>query len=153
MRALAPAPDLIIAVYYPAGTELDTWPLAEALFENLNTVCLPVVLAKNTPLVFRRYTLETVLTPGRFGIDVPPEEEPELIPDIIVTPLLAFRRDGARLGMGGGFYDRTLKMLRATEDIPVVGYAYGVQEVPELTPEAHDEPLDWIVTEREAIRV
>ncbi len=152
MRALAPKPDDIVAVYHPAGTELDTWPLVEALFQEGCRVALPVVIAKNTPLIFREFTLETVLVEGQYKIMTPPENTPELDPNIIVCPLLGFNKQGTRLGMGGGFYDRTLSTLRETKPITAIGYAFADQELPHLKAEAHDENLDWIVTERGAVK-
>jgi 5-formyltetrahydrofolate cyclo-ligase len=74
-------------------------------------------------------------------------------PMIVVTPLLAFTRAGARLGYGGGYYDRTLAALRAEGDVLAVGFAYAAQEVPRIPKSRGDEPLDYIVTEREAIEV
>ena len=70
--------------------------------------------------------------------------------------MLGFTRAGARLGYGGGYYDRTLAALRDKRDgkpLIAVGYAYGAQEVDALPVSPLDQPLDWIVTERETIRV
>jgi len=73
-------------------------------------------------------------------------------PDILVVPLLAFTRAGGRLGYGGGYYDRTLEALRNGGKPLVVGYAFGAQEVDALPLSPLDQPLDWVVTERGAIR-
>jgi 5-formyltetrahydrofolate cyclo-ligase len=71
-------------------------------------------------------------------------------PDIILVPLLAFDRQGRRLGQGGGHYDR---LLARNPQAKAVGLAYAAQEVPLVPTEPHDRRLDWILTEREAIRV
>lgn len=152
MRTIVPPPKTVIAVYYPIGTELDSWPLVDALLNQLHAVCLPVVIAKNQPLIFRRFNHDTALSKGPLGIDTPTAEAETLVPDIVLVPLLAFTRQGTRLGMGGGYYDRTLEKLRAQGPIKAVGYAYGLQEMPHLRAAAHDQPLDWIITEREAIK-
>lgn len=142
-----------VAVYYPAGTELHTWPLVEDLRRLDVSVCLPVVQEHGKPLTFRRYDEGCAMEKGTYGIMAPCETSPLCHPDILVMPLLAFRRDGGRLGMGGGYYDRTLAQLRKERPVIAVGYAYAAQEMDKFPVERHDQPLNWIVTEREAIRV
>ncbi len=153
MRAIAPDAGATVSVYYPTGSELDTWPLVEALWAQSNIVCLPVVIGKKDALIFRVYDRDTELISGIYGILTPPEAALTVTPDIIVCPLLSFKKNGTRLGMGGGFYDRTLSALRRSGRVLAVGYAYGAQEASQLPADPHDEKLDWIVTEREAIRV
>ena len=153
MRALAPAASDVVAVYYPIDSELDTWPLIEALHIHGCTIALPVVAGTKKPLVFRRYRVGDDLIAGTYGINVPHEDAPELTPDIVLTPLLAFKKSGARLGMGGGFYDRTLSALRKKHNVPAVGYAYAGQEMKTFPVERHDEILNWVVTERDVFRV
>jgi 5-formyltetrahydrofolate cyclo-ligase len=67
--------------------------------------------------------------------------------------LLAFDRHGVRLGYGGGYYDRTLARLRDAGPVVAIGAAYSAQEVTALPNDEHDQRLDWVVTEREAIRI
>ena len=64
-------------------------------------------------------------------------------------PLLAFDRDGFRLGYGGGYYDRTLASLRGEGQVPplAIGVAYSGQEVASVPQGPGDERLDWIATE------
>lgn len=132
--------------------ELDTEPLVAALIERGYRVALPVVETKKAPLVFRRYLPGDELGPGSYGELAPQESAEAVTPDILVVPLLGFTRAGARLGYGGGYYDRTLKALRARREILAVGYAFGAQQVDALPLTQLDEPLDWIVTEREAFK-
>jgi 5-formyltetrahydrofolate cyclo-ligase len=68
-------------------------------------------------------------------------------PDLVLVPLLAFDRTGARLGYGQGHYDRTLAALRARRPVSAIGLAFAAQEVACLPAEPHDIPLDGIVTE------
>jgi 5-formyltetrahydrofolate cyclo-ligase len=142
-----------IAVYHPFRDELDTKPLAAALLERGYKVALPVTGAKARPLSFRRFRDGDPLSPDRYGVMTPGVEAETVRPMIVVTPLLAFTRAGARLGYGGGYYDRTLAALRAEGDVLAVGFAYAAQEVPRIPKSRGDEPLDYIVTEREAIEV
>jgi len=152
MDAIAPQPGATVGLYHPINDELDTKPLAEALLKNACAIALPVIAGKSAPLVFRAFARGDALTPGKFGVMTPLETAPEAVPDIIVTPLLAFDRFGNRLGYGGGYYDRTLAMRREEGPLIAVGYGYGVQEIDALPTTPLDAPLDWIITERGARR-
>ena len=149
-----PIPDeAVVSLYYPLRDELDTKPLAQELLSRGCPIALPVTPRKRGALTFRAFREGDALFPDRNGIMTPTEAAPELRPVIIVTPLLAFTRDGARLGYGGGYYDRTLASLRSKDDILAVGFAFAAQEVDKLPMSDTDQYLDWIVTEREAIDV
>ena len=141
-----------VSVYFPIQTELDTEPLAAALIEKNISVALPVTLKKKSPLIFRAYSPGDPLLTGSFGEKIPIESANIVSPAIVVLPLLAFNRRGDRLGYGGGFYDRTLAELRRDTSVLAVGYAFGAQEVDDIPTAPLDERLDWVVTEREAIR-
>ena len=86
-----------------------------------------------------------------FGTSIP--ESGDLVePDSLIVPVVAFDSACTRLGYGGGFYDRTLQILRAKRaqtDRPLVavGFAHSVQEHPAIPRDAHDQRLDAIVTE------
>ena len=88
-----------------------------------------------------------------FGTRAPMPDAPEMEPDLLIVPMLAFDRSGFRLGYGGGFYDRTLERLRSMKPVTAVGVAFAGQEVAYVPHDDLDQPLDWIVTEREAIRI
>lgn len=141
-----------VSLYHPLPEELDTAPLAEELLQRGFSIALPVTPKKRAPLVFRAFKVGDALTPDRNGILTPEPSAPEIEPDIVVAPLLAFTRKGGRLGYGGGYYDRTLELLRAKRDILAIGFAFAAQEVEKLPMSKTDQYLDWIVTEREAIR-
>jgi 5-formyltetrahydrofolate cyclo-ligase len=146
----------IVSLYYPIKDELDTEPLVAALIERGTAIALPIVSAKNRPLIFRAYKPGDALIAGAYGEQVPTEDAMQVRPTIIIAPLLAFTRAGGRLGYGGGYYDRTLEALRANAqsegDILAVGFGFGVQEVDALPLEPLDQPLDWVVTERGAFK-
>ena len=83
---------------------------------------------------------------GEFGAKIP--EKPEFfVPEIIILPLVAWDRQGNRLGYGGGFYDRTLELLRASGAVLAVGFAFDEQEQSDLPIEETDQPLNMIITQ------
>ena len=146
-----PAPP--ISGYWPMGDELDILPLLTRLSEDGRVCALPVVVARGEPLIFRRWRPGETLVAAGFGTHEPEPEAPEIAPDIVLTPLLAFDDAGRRLGYGGGYYDRTLRSLRRTRRIVAVGIGFDAQRVARVPAGGGDETLDWIVTEERAIRV
>ena len=152
MTAIEIPEGAVVSLYYPMGDELSTEPLMEALSQKGVTLALPVVAKKKAPLVFRHYVEGDDLIDHAYGTVAPLETAATVTPTILVVPLLAFTRQGGRLGYGGGYYDRTLEALRQSASVTAIGYAYGAQEVDALPLTDLDQQLDWIVTEREAIR-
>lgn len=148
MTRLEPKEGTNVALYHPMGDELDTAPLAAALAEAGCAVLLPVVVQKKAPLGFRLFEIDRALKKGAYGIMEPPEEAETRRPDIVVTPLLGVRRDGARLGMGGGYYDRTLEALRNEGGVLAVGMGYADQMMDRFPVGPEDQFLDGFVSER-----
>lgn len=146
-------PASAVSAFWPMGSELDLRPLMHALHEAGHPIGLPVVVGRGQLLLFRAWRPGLALVPGGFGTQVPGPEQPEVRPAVLLVPLLAFDRAGYRLGYGGGFYDRTLAALRADGLACAVGVAYAGQEVPEVPRADYDQRLDWIVTDKEAIRI
>jgi 5-formyltetrahydrofolate cyclo-ligase len=144
-------PGATVALYHPMTDELDTKPLAEALLDRGFRIALPVTPKKKGPLTFRAFRDGDPLSADRYGVMTPSDAAPEVSPVLIVTPLLAFTRDGKRLGYGGGYYDRTLAALRAEHDVLAIGFAFAAQEVDKMPFSKTDQRIDMIVTEREAI--
>ena len=138
--------DSVIAGYRAIGEELDPSLLLEGLFEEGQTIVLPVVVAAGQPLVFRRWQPGDLLETGAFDVPVPTPDQPTLEPDLLLVPMLTFDRSGYRLGYGAGFYDRTLARLRARRPPVAVGLAFAEQEVDAVPHDAFDEKLDWVVT-------
>ena len=143
----------IVSAYWPMGDELDPRPLIHRIQAAGHTIGLPVVVAKDAPLIFRDWTPETRFVPGGFKTEVPEPGAPEVVPTVLLVPLLAFDLKGYRLGYGGGFYDRTLTKLRAAGDITAIGFAYEGQLVAEVPRAEYDQPLDAILTEHEFRRI
>ena len=146
------APARVAAVYRPIGAELDPQPLAAILRAAGAVLALPVTLAAEVPLAFRLWAEGALLVTDAAGVAAPDVAAMELTPDLVIAPLLAFDRTGARLGQGGGHYDRTLAALRARGRVFALGLAYAGQEVDALPVEAHDQRLDAVLTEAGLIR-
>lgn len=142
-----------IHCYIPMRSEVDTFPLlADALAQGKHVI-VPIVQRGSTTLAHARLTsldAEDLLL-GEFGTLQPKArtfvEAGQW--DMVIVPLLAFNRQGYRLGYGGGFYDRLL----ATLSVPTVGVAFAVQEAAALPCEEHDVRLGWVVTESEIVHV
>lgn len=142
-----------VSAYWPLDGELDTRPVIEHLHASGHPIGLPVVMGRGQPLSFRRWHPGMEMAAGAFRVLTPPPEAPEMVPAVVLVPLLAFDRAGYRLGYGGGFYDRTLAQLRALGPVLAIGLAYAAQRVAAVPREPTDQPLDWIVTEEGAERI
>ena len=139
----------IYGLYHAVGSELDPSPIRIDGAQ----CCLPAVVARAAPLVFRLHGPDKPLVADALGIPAPAASEPEVRPDVVFTPVLAFDRRGGRLGQGGGHYDRTIEALRAAGPVLVIGLAYAGQEVDAIPMEPHDQRLDAILTETGYIAV
>jgi 5-formyltetrahydrofolate cyclo-ligase len=139
-----------IAAFLSFDGELDTRPLIERLWQQAKQVYLPV-LHPFSPgnLLFLRYAPETPLVNNRFNILEPQLDVRNVLPveslDVVLTPLVAFDSSGQRLGMGGGFYDRTLQNWQQLGPYPI-GLAHDCQQVEQLPVEHWDIPLPEIIT-------
>jgi len=139
------------ALYLANDGEADTYPLIQALWQLGKSVYLPVLHPFAAGyLLFVRYDKDTLLYPNKFGIPEPLAACHRLIPvqqlDMIFTPLVAFDATGNRLGMGGGFYDRTLSQLPPGSHCQVIGLAHNCQQVDAVPGESWDIPLKQIIT-------
>lgn len=133
--------------YLPMRGEIDPLP---AMAAHPGPVGVPVTPRRGLPLAFREWSPGCALADGGFGTLVP-EAGNWIVPEVLIVPLVAFDRRGGRLGYGGGFYDRTLAMLRAAGPTVAIGYAWAAQEDDALPLEETDQPLDLVVTEAEVI--
>ena len=152
LRTVPLAAGSVISGYWPLAEEIDPRPILRRLAAEGHVIGLPVVTARATPLLFRQWHPEADLVKGAFQVMTPGPEAAEVVPQVVLTPLLAFDRAGYRLGYGGGFYDRTLEKLRRAGPVLAVGLAYACQELPAVPREPTDERLDWLVTERAAVQ-
>lgn len=142
-----------VSGFLPIGSEVDVRPALSRLQGLGLDICLPVVVGKGLPLLFRRWREGDALIEEAYGTKAPAPGAPEVEPDLLLVPMLAFDRAGYRLGYGGGFYDRTLAKLRAARSVLAVGVAFAGQEVAYVPHDDLDQPLDWILTDRDVIRV
>ncbi|MFN4100149.1 MAG: 5-formyltetrahydrofolate cyclo-ligase [Pararhodobacter sp.] len=129
--------------YLPIRTEIDPLPV---MADYPGPVGVPVIPGPALPLDFHLWTPAAELVEGPFGAPVPAQGVP-MVPQVLIVPMLAFDARGYRLGYGGGFYDRTLELLRASGPVIAVGFAYAAQEMGAVPIDGHDQPLDAIVTE------
>lgn len=148
---VALAKGAVVSGYSPIRSEFDPVPLMRILQAAGATLALPVIVARDKPLLFRAWHPETALIKGQLGILEPDASAPELAPDIVLVPLAAFDRKGHRIGYGAGHYDRSLALLRAHKPVVAAGVAFSVQEVVAVPHDGHDERLDFVLTEAETI--
>lgn len=132
-----------LAGYMAMRTEIDPLP---AMAAYPGPVGAPVIVGRDMALRFREWSPGCPMIPGEFGAAIPAEGA-WIEPELLIVPMLAFDARGYRLGYGGGFYDRTLAMLRARRPTKAVGFAFAAQEMPEVPTEPTDERLDAVVTE------
>jgi 5-formyltetrahydrofolate cyclo-ligase len=137
----------VLGGYVARGDEADPHLLLERLRARGSTVAFPRVVGKDAPLDFHLPVADESMQPGAYGIFEPLAHWPRAVPTVLFVPLLAFDAQGYRLGFGGGYYDRTLDALRVRGSVTAIGVAYAGQEMDSLPHEAHDVPLDAIVTE------
>lgn len=151
-----------LALYLPNDGEIDPGPLALAAWRMGKRCYLPVLHPlSGRQLAFVRYQPDTVLRPNRFGIPEPDfRRTPRLAPehlDLVLLPLVAFDRTGSRLGMGGGFYDRTFAFKqrhRVWRHKPqLIGLAHSCQEAGDVVRESWDLPLSAVATDQGIITI
>ncbi len=137
-------PGMIVGGYHALPEEADPSLLLARLVELGCQAAFPRVTARDQPLEFHHVPDGDVLEPGSFGIPEPLETLAQGPARLLLVPLLAFDAEGHRLGHGGGFYDRTLALLK----VPAIGIAYAGQEVVSLPRGPHDMALNMVVTEQ-----
>jgi 5-formyltetrahydrofolate cyclo-ligase len=139
----------VLSAFHPYKSEIDTRPLLGRLAGEGWLTCLPIVVAPDKPLMFRRWMPGQPTVAGAMNIPQPTDDAEEVLPHVLLVPMLAFDRQGYRLGYGGGYYDRTLEMLRKKRPVTAIGVAYAAQQVDSVPRDSHDQPLDFVMTERE----
>ena len=141
-----------IAVSLAFDGEINTQPFIQWCWQNNKQVYLPVVHPFNEGhLLFLHYTATTEMVANQYGILEPKLEQQHICQveqlDIIFTPLVAFDKQGNRIGMGGGYYDRTLAPWFEKQTGPYpIGLAHDCQQVDQLPIESWDVPLPEIIT-------
>ena len=138
-----------IGFYWPIRGEPDMRPFVRMLLEKGFKAALPVVVERNAPLEFYRWTAESKMTRQNvWGIPIPAVRD-VVVPDVCLVPLVG--TDGTyRLGYGGGYYDRTLASFERKPFAIGLGYEFAWLET--IYPQPHDVPMDVIVTEERLVR-
>lgn len=142
-------PKAKFAIYFPSRNEVDTQTLAQHFLNNKNAFSYPKIKAKHRPLRFVKYEQQSFTTSKNYKNILELKTGEEIIPDIILIPLVAFDENRNRLGMGGGFFDRTLSHFATKKHkITTIGLAYDLQKHDsELPKEKTDQTLDFIACE------
>lgn len=138
-----------ISAYMPIKAEMDPLPLIDVLIERGYTILMPRVVPDHTVLEFRTWNRSTPMIRSLYGIEEPdPSRSTVMIPDIFLMPLLAFDKQGHRLGYGSGYYDQTFGQIRGKIPFTNIGLAYEQQLYSAVPFEGHDYPLDMCLTEK-----
>jgi len=139
-----------IGIYNSVQGEPDISSLLDLKFQ----FCLPALVEKDSPLIFREYVPGDLLEPNHLYnkiMQASPGSR-EILPDILIIPLLGFDETGSRLGRGAGYYDRTLKFLKGKKKIITIGTGFEIQKIPQIPTLPHDQKMDLIVTENRIYR-
>ena len=136
---------VVISGFSSLPDEFRAWPLLRRLHGEGHALAMPVMQGKGLPLVFRAWAPGDAMDKAVWGIAEPRADKPVLEPDIVLVPLLAFDATGWRLGYGGGYFDRTLRGLRARKSIVAIGLAYDESQVDAVPHLDYDERLDWVL--------
>jgi 5-formyltetrahydrofolate cyclo-ligase len=134
----------VVGFCWPVRAEVDLRPAVRRLRDAGWRACLPVIVGPAKPMAFRAWTPDTAMAVDRHGIAYPADGE-AMRPDVLLMPVNAVDAQGYRLGYGGGYFDRTLAAL---DPRPIaIGIGFDLARVDSIGPEAHDIPLDILITE------
>jgi 5-formyltetrahydrofolate cyclo-ligase len=134
-----------ISFYWPFRGEPDLRPLMRVLAGEGITLALPVVVEPKTPLVFRPWQPGSKMELGVWNIPIPAARE-EVVPRLLLAPVVGFTPDFYRLGYGGGYFDRTLAKLGPGHAAIGIGFEMG--RLATIHPQPHDIAMRQIVTEK-----
>lgn len=139
----------MVSAYWPIRGEPELRPLLRLLQERGIGTALPVATALRQPLLFREWTPGARLERGLWKIPFPADGA-EVIPDVVISPVVGFDLANYRLGYGGGFFDRTLAALPVKP--LVLGVGYELAAIATIHPQPHDIPMSMIITERGVVK-
>ena len=138
---------VIVSAYWPFRGEPDLRGFMAGVSDRGGQCALPVVIERGKPLVFRAWSPGEPLAKGVWNIPVPATTE-EVLPNVVIVPVVGYDRACYRLGYGGGFFDRTLAMMKHS---PLkLGVGYGQQALLTIHPQPNDIPMDMVITEEGA---
>jgi 5-formyltetrahydrofolate cyclo-ligase len=140
-----------VSGFMPLKHEINPIPLMQSLAKAGAALALPAVIERGKPLVMRAFAFGDPLVCGVWDIREPRPDAPEVFPDIVIVPLLAFDGAGHRVGYGAGYFDLTINALRARKTVLAAGIAFAAQEIHEVPTTPRDARLDLVLTEQEVI--
>ena len=140
----------IIGGYYPVNFEVDDLMLLKKLEKKKFDISLPVI-KKKFQMNFYKWSFSDLLKINKYGIPEP-ETKKIVYPDVLLIPLVAFDKNLNRLGYGGGYYDRLIKKLSKKKKIIKIGLALSFQKINKVPTNAHDQKLDYIITNKYIIK-
>ena len=143
----------VVGSYLPFRNEFSTNLLNDGFAKLDFKLSLPCINKKDSSMIFRSYKSNKDLVSNSYGIMEPPQNSEEVVPSIIIVPLVAFSLTGYRLGYGGGYYDRYIEKNLENKDFVTIGLGFSFQEYDNLPHEKHDQKLNWILTEKYLYKV
>ena len=139
---------ITIGGYYPSNYEVNILKFIEEASKIKFRITLPVVKSSNK-MSFKSWVFKEPLYVNKFGILEPKNAIKEIIPDLIMVPLVAFDNHLNRIGYGKGYYDRSLrKISKIKKNAISLGIAYSFQKCKKIPVNSHDFKLDYIFTEK-----
>jgi len=139
---------IIIAGYYPSNYEVNVLQFLEQASKKNFRITLPVIKPLNQ-MSFKLWAFEDPLYVNKFGMLEPKNSKANIIPDLIMVPIVAFDNHLNRIGYGKGFYDRSLsKIKKIKKNIISLGIAYSFQKCKQIPVNNNDFRLDYIITEK-----
>jgi len=139
---------IIIAGYYPSGYEVNILNFLEEASKKKFRIVLPVIKSSNL-MSFKLWSFKEPLYLNKYGILEPKNSKKQIIPDLILVPLVAFDKHLNRIGYGKGYYDRSLQKIKNVKKKTIsLGVAYSFQRCKRIPVNKHDFKLDYIFTEQ-----
>ena len=139
---------ITIAGYYPSYYEVNILSFLEEATKRKFKIALPVIKSP-TSMSFKSWVFQDPLFVSKFGILEPENSKKQIVPDLIMVPLVAFDKKLNRIGYGKGYYDRSLRKIKNTKKKTIaLGIAYSFQKCKNIPVNKYDFKLDYIFTER-----
>ena len=139
---------IIIAGYYPSYYEVDILNFIEKASKKKFKIVLPVIKSSNA-MSFKSWISKEPLYVNKFGMLEPKNSSKNIIPDLIMVPMVAFDKHLNRIGYGNGYYDRSLKKINKIKKNAIsLGIAHSFQKCQKIPTNKHDFKLDYIFTEK-----